>query len=257
VELEESSARNMAKSKSKNVNKGGRLSKYKKRFAEEFCWLVAECQLFDDRGKIAWSKIAKIWGVHNSLIRRWLNSKDGDYYRPELAKQVHKAQAIIKVNMEKIEMAAKKKKVKKTSAKAVKKKAVKSKRIPAKQGDCKVGDKNPPKEHQFKPGQSGNPAGPPVRRTQLWVWFCKYMNMTNGELVKLKTGQMTQAQHTALKLVRNMKRGKESGSERLAKHVFDREEGKAIEHLIIANENTLSDEECEDIREVLLRNHAD
>jgi len=138
----------------------------------------------------------------------------------------------------------------------VKKKTAKSKRIPAKQGDCKVGNKNPPKEHQFKPGQSGNPAGPPVRRTQLWVWFCKYMNMTNGELVKLKTGQMTQSQHTALKLVRNMKLGKESGSERLAKHVFDREEGKAIEHLIIANENTLSDEECEDIREVLLRNHA-
>jgi hypothetical protein len=65
---------------------------------------------------------------------------------------------------------------------------------------------------------------------------------------------MSQAQQTALKLVRNMKQGKDSGSERLARHVFDREQGKAVEHLVIENENTLTDEECEDIREILLKN---
>ena len=51
-----------------------------------------------------------------------------------------------------------------------------------------------------------------------------------------------------------MKAGKHSGSERLARHVFDREEGKAVEHLVIENENTLTDEECEQIREALLKN---
>ena len=126
--------------------------------------------------------------------------------------------------------------------------------IPAKQGKSQVGYKKPPEEHQFQPGQSGNPAGPPVHRTQLWVWFCKYMNMTNGELAKLKPSEMTQAQQAALKLVRNMKQGKDSGSERLSRHIFDREQGRAVEHLVIENENTLTDEECEEIREVLLKN---
>lgn len=245
------------KKKIKEKTKGVHQSKYSNRFAKDIYWLVVECGLINSRNQIAWTKIAKIWDVHNSLIRRWLNPKDRDYYKPEFTKQVRKAQSVINANMENKVIVVKKKKSKKSSAKAAKKKRTKNMKVPANQGKSKAGYCEPPEEHQFKPGQSGNPAGPPVRRTQLWVWFCKYMNMTNGELAKLKTSKMNQAQHTALKLVRNMKRGKESGSERLAKHVFDREEGKAIEHLVIENENTLSDEECEEIREVLLRNHAD
>ena len=132
------------------------------------------------------------------------------------------------------------------------KKTVKDKRLTAKQREYKVGDKHPPKEHQFKPGQSGNPAGPPVRRTQLWVWFCKYMDQTDAEIARLDRSKLTQAQQTALKLVENAKNGKYSGSEHLSRHVFDREEGKAVEHLVIENENTLTDNECEEIRKVLL-----
>ncbi|MHC4301028.1 MAG: DUF5681 domain-containing protein [Planctomycetota bacterium] len=120
--------------------------------------------------------------------------------------------------------------------------------------DYEVGDKKPPREYCFKPGQSGNPKGPPKHRTNLWVWFCKYMNMTDEALTKLKKQKLTQAQQTALKLVENVKAGKYSGSERLARHVFDREEGKAIERLVIENENTLTDEECDQIREVLAKN---
>lgn len=135
--------------------------------------------------------------------------------------------------------------------KAVKKKSAKRRKHVAKQRDYEVGDKKPPKEHQFKSGQSGNPAGPPVRRTQLWVWFCKFMALTNAKLAKLDRKKLTQAQQTALRLVENMKDGKYSGSERLARHVFDREEGKAVEHLVIENENTLSDEECEQIKSLL------
>lgn len=133
------------------------------------------------------------------------------------------------------------------------KKTVKDKKLPTKQREYKVGDKHPPKEHQFKPGQSGNPAGPPKRRIQLWVYFCEYMQMTDSQIAKLVRKKLTQAQQAALKLVENAKNGKYSGSERLARHVFEREEGKAIEHLVIENENTLSDQECEEIRELLRR----
>jgi hypothetical protein len=80
------------------------------------------------------------------------------------------------------------------------------------------------------------------------------MAMTDKELGKLKREKLTQAQQTALKLVENAKAGKYSGSERLARYAIDRDEGKAVEHLIVENENTLTDEECEDIREVLLKN---
>jgi hypothetical protein len=79
--------------------------------------------------------------------------------------------------------------------------------------------------------------------------------MTDAEVGKLDRSKLTQSQQTALRLVENAKDGKYSGSERLARHVFDREEGTAVEHLVIENENTLTDEECEQIREELLRNH--
>jgi len=128
--------------------------------------------------------------------------------------------------------------------------------VAAKQGETKVGYKNPPKEHQFPPGQSGNPKGPPVRKTQLWVYFCQYMQMTDTQLKKLGLKRLTQAQQTALKLVGNMKDGKGSGSQRLALSVFDREEGRAVEHFVIEDANVLTDAECEEIREVLFKNQC-
>ena len=130
----------------------------------------------------------------------------------------------------------------------------KNKKLPAKQGDFQIGDKKPPKEHQFKPGQSGNPKGPPKRRTQLWVYFCEYMNMTDKQLEKVKRKKLTQSQQMALTIVENAKNGKNSGSERLARHVFDREEGRAVEHIIIGDENVMTEQECEQVREVLRKN---
>jgi hypothetical protein len=135
----------------------------------------------------------------------------------------------------------------------MKKKAVKDKRLPAKQGEYKVGDKHPPKEYQFKPGQSGNPAGPPKRRTQLWVYFCEYMEMTDSQIAKLDHKKLTQAQQTALKIVENAKNGEYTGSERLARYVIDRDEGKPVEHVVFEEENALTDEQSEEIRELLKR----
>ena len=135
------------------------------------------------------------------------------------------------------------------------KKTMKSKVLPAKQGDYEVGNKKPPQEHRFKPGQSGNPKGPPKHRINLWVWFCKYMEMTNAQLEKLDRETLTQAQQSALKLVENVRDGKHSGSERLALSVFDREEGRAVEHLVIEDDQMLSDSECDEIRN-LLKHHG-
>lgn len=108
--------------------------------------------------------------------------------------------------------------------------------------------------NRFESGESGNPAGPPKRKTQLWVWFCKYMEMTDSEIKKLKPEKLTQVQQTALKLVENAKNGNYSGSERLARYVIDRDEGKAVEHIILGNDDTLTDNDCEEIRDLLKKN---
>ena len=145
--------------------------------------------------------------------------------------------------------------------KSVESKTAEKQKIPAEQGKSKaksrVGYKRPPKEHQFTPGQRGNPYGPPVRSTNLWVWFCKYMALTDDELAKLDRSKLTQAQQAALKLTENMKAGKGSGSQRLALSVFDREEGKAVEHFVIEGTEALSESECDEIRKMLPKNHAD
>ena len=114
-----------------------------------------------------------------------------------------------------------------------KKRQTKTKKLAVQQGDYQVGNKKPPKEHQFGPGQSGNPKGAPVHRINLWPTFCGFMVLTDAKLAKLNRGKLTQAQKMALKLVENAKDGKYSGSERLARYMIDREEGKAVEHLVL------------------------
>ncbi|MCX5644378.1 MAG: hypothetical protein NTZ17_06795 [Phycisphaerae bacterium] len=114
--------------------------------------------------------------------------------------------------------------------------------------DHPVGYGNPPKEYQFKPGESGNPDGSPKHRTNLWVWFTKYMNMTDAESAGLDAAQLTQAQQTARSLVEKVKAGEKVGSTIMARYIVDREEGKAAEHLILDNGAELSHEECEEIR---------
>lgn len=137
-----------------------------------------------------------------------------------------------------------------------KKQSTKTRNFPAKQGNNEVGYGKPPKQHQWKSGQSGNPKGPPKHRTQLWTYFCQYMGMTDAERAKLDKSKLTASQETALKMVENAVKGKGCGSERMARYVVDREEGKAAEHLILDRLDILSDEECEEIRQVLQKNYG-
>jgi hypothetical protein len=127
-------------------------------------------------------------------------------------------------------------------------------------GDYKVGPGCPPREHQFKPGESGNPDGPPIHRTNLWVWFTKYMNMTADERAKVNRAKLTAAQETALKMVEQAVKGRGCGFERLARYIVNREEGRAAEHIVLSAGTDLSDAECEEVRRLLRENleaHAD
>ena len=138
--------------------------------------------------------------------------------------------------------------------KKAKKKQAKGEELPSKQGEYEVGNKKPPKEHQFKPGQSGNPKGPPKRRVQLWTYICQYIALTDAQLEKLHEKQLTLAQQWALRIVKNTKTAKVLHLDRFARYVIDRDEGRATEHLVFEDENVLTEEECEEIREVLRRN---
>jgi hypothetical protein len=121
--------------------------------------------------------------------------------------------------------------------------------------DYTVGPGRPPREHQFKPGKSGNPKGQPKHRTHLWTYFTKYMNMTDAKIAKLNRDKLTQAQQTALALVEKVKAGEKVGSTTMARYIVDREEGKAPEHIILDGGNDLSDDECNGLRELIQEKH--
>ena len=104
---------------------------------------------------------------------------------------------------------------------------------------------------RFKPGECGNPAGPPKHRTQLWTYTCGYLDMSDADIAKLDRTKLTQAQQAALKLVENAKKGEYSGSEKLARYCIDRDEGRAKEHVVVESDNTLSEADCENIRDIL------
>ncbi len=118
----------------------------------------------------------------------------------------------------------------------------------------KVGYGSPPVEHQFKPGEVANPAGPPKARTQLWRYFCTYMDMTDAKLKSTKAKLLTQSQQAAMKLVEDMKAGKLSRSSKFMQYCVDRELGKPKEHVQIDSAPTLSADDCESIRDILRQN---
>lgn len=108
---------------------------------------------------------------------------------------------------------------------------------------------------QFKPGQSGNPKGPPKAKTRLWMYFCQYLGMTDSQFDKLKSKKkLKQVQQAAIKMVEDFVAGFASSNIKLAVYTVDRDEGKALETIRVSSADPLTDEECENIRDILINN---
>jgi hypothetical protein len=135
-----------------------------------------------------------------------------------------------------------------------KREIIDSEEFPAKQGNFQVGYKHPPKKYQFKPGKSGNPNGPPLSRCHLWRHVCRFMNLPVSEFNKIERQSLTVVEKTAFKIVDAMSKGTQAGSDgtfRMAKHFFDREEGKAVETIHVNPEKEMTDEEVNEVRDML------
>jgi hypothetical protein len=109
--------------------------------------------------------------------------------------------------------------------------------LPADQGEeNKIGPGHPPRQYQWQPGQSGNPDGPKVRRTNLWVWICKYLELTEAEFNELDRLTLTMAQLSALTMVEQMKKGERCPSEKLVEYCVNRDLGKTPDrHEVLQN----------------------
>ncbi len=108
---------------------------------------------------------------------------------------------------------------------------------------------------QFKPGQSGNPKGPPKAKTQLWRYVCLYLDMTDAQFDKLKSKKkLKQVQRAAIKIVEDFTAGNASDNIKLAQYAIDRDLGKAFETVKVSGVEPLSDDECSGIREILRKN---
>jgi hypothetical protein len=93
----------------------------------------------------------------------------------------------------------------------------KSTEIPQKQGN--VGYKKPPKETQFKPGQSGNPSGLPKGTPKVSVALMKLLAGNPGEQFTPRS----RAEEIALALLNKAA----SGDVQAIREVSDRTEGKS------------------------------
>lgn len=132
-----------------------------------------------------------------------------------------------------------------------------SPRVPAEQGFVpktgEVGYGKPPVEHRFAPGQSGNPAGTPAARSNLWRHFCRYLELTPGEVAKLlRRKDLSMAQRAAVRQVQQLAKRGLAGTAWLAtREAWNRDEGKPTEHLRIDQEQALTPEECDEIRRAM------
>lgn len=130
--------------------------------------------------------------------------------------------------------------------------------LPAKQGQrpkrADVGPGRPPVEHQFRPGQSGNPAGPPPARTHLWRHFCEFEGLTEAEIATVQRDKtQSVSRRTAAKQALQLLRAKKlTGTTVLfTRAIWDRDEGRAVAHVVMESADVLTAEECEEIRQAM------
>lgn len=130
-------------------------------------------------------------------------------------------------------------------------------KIPAQQGisrkHTKVGYKRPPEEHRFAPGQSGNPAGAPKARTNLWRYFCEFVGLAEKEVAAIqKDRAQPLARRTAAKQALQLwKKGLIGVGLPFTMYAINRDEGKPTERVEMQAVDVLSAEECEEIRKAM------
>ena len=75
-----------------------------------------------------------------------------------------------------------------------------------------------------------------MRRTNLWLWICKYLELTEAEFDELDRSTLTMAQLSALRMVEQMKKGERCPSEKLVEYCVNRDLGKTPDrHEIVQN----------------------
>ncbi len=90
-----------------------------------------------------------------------------------------------------------------------------------------VGYKDPPKEHQFKPGQSGNPRGKPKGSRDIKTILTELLQTEVAEENPL-TGEMTILQAGELMYTQLVAKAAKDGDLQAIDKVMDRLEGKAV-----------------------------
>lgn len=131
----------------------------------------------------------------------------------------------------------------------------KSPRIPAEQRkgpiSAEVGYGRPPAEHQFRPGESGNPAGTPPARSNLWRHICRWLERPEAEIRRaLKDKALPANQRIAAKqALQLLSKGFVGVALPATLRMWDRDEGRPVAHVVLESQDILSHEECEEIRE--------
>lgn len=127
-------------------------------------------------------------------------------------------------------------------------------KVPAAQGmrpkRADVGYGKPPVEHQFQPGQSGNPAGAPKARTNLWPHFCSFEGMTEAEVRQVQQDKhQPLARRTAAKMaLQYWRKGLIGVGLTWSMYVVNRDEGRPTQHVPYDEPAALTPEECDEIR---------
>jgi len=151
----------------------------------------------------------------------------------------------------------------KTTAKRTKRKSDRQK-FPDTQGntrsDYEVGYGRPPRQYQFRPGQSGNPSGCTHHKTHLWTYICEYFAMTRAELQRARWRKnLTMARIIALNMVDYLHQSPKltTNAAKLLRDMIERDEGKPAVRIYVDREDALSPDECDEIREALRQRAQD
>ncbi|HPD32161.1 MAG TPA: hypothetical protein PLL20_19380 [Phycisphaerae bacterium] len=124
-----------------------------------------------------------------------------------------------------------------------------------KRGD--VGYGKPPVEHQFAPGVSGNPAGTPPARANLWRHICKFLEAGEDEARRVQgdKSESLARRIAAKQALQLLKKGLVGVALQATMRMWDRDEGRPVAHVVMESPDVLTAEECEEIRQAMKIHH--